>query len=86
MPQKVIRKLDAGQGMLTETISRFRVLAYPPMVANDFWRDATSGLLYRVQPTISTEAELRMVPILQVIDVQVEDRSHILYEYPFPNG
>jgi len=72
--------------MLSEVVKDVVFLAFPPIDTNDYWVDATTGIIYKFQSDLATIAELRMVPILQRARVTVEDRGNIIYEYPFPNG
>lgn len=85
-PERVMRKLDGQQGMMSEVLSDFTALAYPPFEPNDYWKDATSGLIYKVKGDLATVAHLRLIPVLQRYRVDVEQRSAIIYEYPFPDG
>lgn len=84
--ERIMRALEGDQGYQTQVIRSFKAAAYPPLDSNDYWKDSTSGLIYKVQTTIATIAHLRMVPILQETEVDVEERSHVIYTFPIENG
>lgn len=81
-PEKVLIKLDAQQGLVSEKVSAWNTLAYPPFRPNDFWVDARNGLRYRIQENVATVAHLEGVPIFLQVQVKAENNSDPIYNFP----
>lgn len=81
-PDKVVRKLTQDQGMLKDSISSWRVLAYPRFETNDFFVDASQNLRYKIQPQVQTVGHISGIPIVQQVEVKLEERHSPIYEFP----
>jgi len=85
-PERIIRRLDPEQGALSQVITEWRTLAYPPLEPNDIWVDATSDKRWRVMGDIRSIAHIRGIPIIQQVSVQILERERPEYEFPIDDS
>lgn len=81
-PEQLAFRIDPQQGMLTEKISTWACLAYPPFHPNDYWVDSASGLRYQVRETIAVTSRLENVPLTVQLQVEAENLNHVIYRFP----
>lgn len=81
-PEKVMLKLDATQGMLSDKVAVWNVSAFPLFHPNDFWVDANSNKRYRIQENVAVIAHLEGVPLFLQVQVKLEDMGSPIYTFP----
>lgn len=85
-PDKAYRRLDPQQGLLSEILTTWRVLAYPRFEPRDFWVDANTGERWRIGSQIQTLAQRLSVPIIQQLQVTRLEPSRPEYNVPVGDG
>ena len=80
-PQQAFRKLTDDQGLVSDTLISWRVLAYPRFEPRDFWVDANTGIRWRIGANIQTAAQRLGVPIIQQVQVDKMEQSRPEYSF-----
>ena len=83
-PTQRLKKLDAQQGLKTQTIETVRSLAYPRPVGADVWVNAYTDQRYVVMGDVAATARHRGVDLVLNLRLEERDRSEPMYLVPVP--
>lgn len=83
-PTQRLAKLDANQGLVTQTIETVRALAYPTPEPLDFWAHANTGQRFIVLGDISAIARHRGIDLILDLRLEERARSDPIYSFPLP--
>jgi len=83
-PTKRMRKLDATQGIISDTTETVRALAYPFVEQNDIWANSQSNIRYFIGADIATVARHRGVDLVVNLTLKEIPNQSPIYKIEVP--